>query len=87
MTGTARDEWERASLDIKGESVRQNLDNVRAKLVAATVVDDKGKRLFSAGDVKALGLKSGAPLDRLFAVAQRLSRITEADVDELAGNS
>lgn len=37
--------------------------------------------------MKALGRKSAAALDRVFAAGQRLNGLTNQDVDELAGNS
>jgi hypothetical protein len=63
-----------------------NLDNVRARIVAASVVDEDGKRLFDPGDVVALGEKSAAAVDRVFTVAARLSAITPGDVETLAKN-
>jgi len=64
-----------------------NLANVRARLCAISIVDETGKRMFSDEDVRALGRKSAAALDRVFAAAQRLSGLTDEDVEELAKNS
>ncbi len=64
-----------------------NLQNIRAKLVALTVVDEQGNRIFKDEDVKWLGNKSAAALDRIFEVAQRLSGLRDEDVEELAKNS
>ncbi len=82
MTGAARDEWEQALMDAKGS----NLANLRARLVAATALDEAGNRLFAAVDVEALGKKSGAALERCVRVAQRLNRLTQNDLDELSKN-
>jgi len=60
-----------------------NLQNIRAKLSARTIVDTDGKRLFTDADIIKLGLKSAAALDRVFSAAQRLSRLTAQDVKEL----
>ncbi len=57
-----------------------------ARLVAASIVDEDDKRVFSQSDVKALGEKSAAALDRVMAVAMRLSGLTEEDAEELEGN-
>src|SRR5260221_673414 len=59
---------------------------MRAKIVARCVVDDDGNRLFSDADVTALGEKSGAPIDRIFAVAARLSGMGEEDTEKLAAD-
>ena len=61
-----------------------NMDNLRARLGAWSIVDGNGERLFTDEDVLALGTKSAAGLDRVFEVAMRLSGISETDADELA---
>jgi len=73
-------------IDQKGKNRQNNMANLRARLVALSVVDDKGTRIFTDDDVKALGKKSAKALDRVFSVAQRLNGIGESDVEELAGN-
>ena len=82
MTGEARDEWEQSL--VSGKTV--SLANIRARLVAATVVDEKGQRMFSNADVAALGKKSAAALERCVKVAQRLNRLTESELGELSKN-
>jgi hypothetical protein len=74
MTGRERDAFE-VSLMTPGRGGRRQLDpaNVRAKLVARCVVDDDGGRLFTDADVTELGEKSAAAVDRVYAVAARLS--------------
>jgi hypothetical protein len=85
LTGTERDAYENSIFLGKG---RANYDNIRARLVALTVVDpETGERLFKdEKDVSALGGKSSAALDQLFAAAQRLSGLGAKDVEELAKN-
>jgi hypothetical protein len=87
MTGAERDRFEESIVDQRGKKTRVDMGNIRAKLVAATVVDEEGARIFSDRDVEALGKKSAAALNRVFEVAQRLSGITDDDVEELAKNS
>lgn len=87
LTGAERDSFEQSMLEQKGKSSKMNLKNVRAKLVALTVVDEDEKRLFSDDDVKFLGNKSAAALNRIFEVAQRLSGLRPEDVEELTKNS
>lgn len=86
LTGAERDAFEQSIVEQRGKSTRMNLQNLRAKLVALTVVDEEGKRLFSDEDAKLLGQKSAAALNRIFEVAQRLSGLRPEDVEELAGN-
>jgi len=61
--------------------------NLRAKLVALTVVDKEGRKLFQYKDAELLGKKSARALDRLFAVAQRINGLTKEDIEDLAKNS
>jgi len=87
LTGAERDAFEQSIVEQRGKSTRMNLQNVRAKLVALTVVDENGNRIFSDADAKLLGQKSAAALNRVFEVAQKLSGITPEDVEELTKNS
>lgn len=87
MTGVERDEWETSLLEARGEDKRANRRQVRATLVALTVVDAEGRRIFSTADVESLGAKSARALQRVYDVAQRLSRIGAEDIKELQGNS
>ena len=69
LTGTERDAWEESILEQKGKNTKVKLKNARAKLVSLSVVDEEGNRIFSDGDVEALGKKSAAALDRIYEVA------------------
>jgi hypothetical protein len=80
MTGTDRDAFEASLINREsGESgpfsKDQRMHNVRARLVALTLCDESGERLFLDGEIDALGRKSARALDRVFAVAQRLNGI------------
>jgi hypothetical protein len=86
LAGVERDAYESeifTAPKVQGMAPEFNLQNLRAKLASRTMVDEDGKRLFSDKDVVALGLKSAAALDRVFSVAQRLSRLTNQDIKEL----
>jgi len=80
MTGRERDEFESSMLIQAAGQTARELRNTRAKLVAKCAVDDDGARLFTDGDVTALGEKSAAALVRVFEVAARLSGLDEEDV-------
>lgn len=84
LTGVERDAYESGIFTSGvGITTEYNLQNIRAKLASKTMIDEKGRRLFGDDEVAVLGLKSAAALDRVFSVAQRLSRLTAADVKEL----
>ncbi len=86
LTGAERDAFETSIVEQRGKSTKMNLKNIRAKLVALTVVDEEGNRIFSDSDASALGKKSAAALDKVFEVAQRLSGLRPEDVEELSKN-
>ncbi len=86
MTGEERDAYE-AEFFANGEDEAINRANVRARLVARTFVNDAGERFFSDAQIKALGRKSAKALDRIFEVAQRLNRLSKADMDALVKKS
>ena len=71
----------------RGAGSRVSLDNIRAALCVRAIVDDEGNRLFKDGEAKLLGRKSAKAMDRIYSVASRLNGVSEADVEELAGNS
>lgn len=87
LTGTDRDAFETSLLVGTGKNQRMSTLNIRAKLAALSIVDFKGEPLFALEDILALGKKNAAALDRVFEVAQRLSGISDADVEEMAKNS
>ena len=88
LTGAERDALESSMISQHGKDVQIKLANLRAKLVVRSIVDVTGARVFSDdGDVMALGRKSALALQRVFEVAQRLSGLTAADVEELTKNS
>lgn len=84
LSGTDRDRME---ADIVGNGKKPKMDNLRAKVVAASVIDEEGHKMFAESDVVALGRKSAAALGRVFDAAASLAAIKPADVEELAGNS
>ena len=91
LTGAERDAFEQSLLETPKNGARNrtttvNMANARAKLCALSVVDSSGERVFTDADVESLGQKSGAALDRVFSVAQRLSGISDDDVDKMVGD-
>lgn len=86
LNGTERDAYENGLIRMEGQSAKSNLLNMRAKLVALCLVDEKGGRLFADTDIRALGRKSASALERVYEVAARLSGLStpEHDADEEA---
>lgn len=89
MSGTARDAFEASMMNdsMTGVAKDKALERYRARLAAACLVDENGKRLFQGeAVVKRLGEKSAQALTRVVEVASRLSGLTDDDVEELTGN-
>lgn len=86
MSGVARDAWEQSLVVRKAGKVEPNMANMRARLVAACLVDSTGARLFGDADIAALGEKSCAALERVCKVAQRLNGLTDQELETAKGN-
>ncbi len=91
MTGSERDSYEASLYEFKpgkdGQgAVKLNRDDMRAKLLARVIVNEKGERLFSDPEVKRLGEKSAQALDRLFAVAQELNGLSKEELEKAEKN-
>lgn len=87
MSGVERDNWERSLVVGKGRRRDYNLDNVRARLAARTICDEAGVRTFTDADADTLGTIRVDCLNRIFEVAQRLSGVSDQDMEELGKGS
>ena len=83
LRGRERDAFEEDSLD---KQRNLSMRNMRARLGAASAIDENGERLFTNNEAAELGEKSATALNKCFEVACRLSGITDADIEELEGN-
>ena len=82
MSGAERDEF-RAAIEGMETSL---VGKFEAPLLALTLVDEEGKRLFSIDDVEALRAKSATVLDRLARIALRVNGMSEEAQEEAAKN-
>ena len=88
MTGADRDAFEASMITTLPDGTRKpNMANMRAKLVALTVVDDAGNRVFDVSDVDRLALKSATALERVFNAAQRINGLGVQAEEMAAKNS
>lgn len=87
MTGAQRDQFEASMLELRGRKQILKLNNVRARLIQQTAVDEDDKLLFREADIHMIGQLPATAIEPLFDVARRLSALTEADLDELGKNS
>src|SRR5512146_521473 len=83
LTGKERDEFEASVVEMRGKSTKVDMSNIRAKLCAIAIHDEEGKRMWDEDEVDELGKKSARALQRVFEVAQRLSGLSDGDVESL----
>jgi hypothetical protein len=86
MTGEMRDAWEQAMVARGVASSGGTVPNVRAFLLAYTIVDEDGNRIFSEDDIQLLGKKNALALQRCVAAASKLNGIGDSAVEEAQGN-
>lgn len=88
LSGTERDRYEQQNLkQTRGGATKLDLTNARARLVQLCLVeqaeDGSWHRMFGPNDIKALGRKPAAELDKIAEVAREASGL-EDNEDELA---
>ena len=89
MSGTERNAYQSSLVLIgsNGKPQRVNLQDQTAKLLAKSIVGEDFERLYTDAEVKDLGKKNGAVLERLSTVASRLSGLRKEDLEEAEGKS
>ncbi len=85
MTASERDRFEQQIFS--GQNKDDRRENVRATMLSLCIVGEDGSRLFGEKDIKALGGKSAAAVDKIFSEIQRLNRISDEDVEDAVKNS
>ena len=90
LTGSGRGRFQNSIMSQNGNvgsnKMTVDMKDAEMRLVAYCVVDENGKRLFTEKDIKELGEKSGAAINRISEVAMRLSGFTPGDLQELTEN-
>jgi hypothetical protein len=81
MTGTERDQYDVESA-MAARAGGSALSDFRVRRIARCIVDEDGNRIFTDKDIRTLGSKSGAVIDRVDDVAARLSGLTETSAKE-----
>ncbi len=92
LTASERDAYESSIMNMRigadgTQSFTTNTRDMRARLVAMSLCDEEGTRVFGDDDVAAVGALSAAAIDKVFGIAKRLSAVTDDDLEELVGNS
>lgn len=87
MSARRRDAYEIYLAEQKNDNGEIKIEDLRACVAVFSCEDGDGKLLFTTEDIPWLTMKSGKALDRVFAVARRLSLLGKEDLDETLGNS
>jgi len=82
LTGDERDRYDQLIYEHKSD-----FRGLRAWMVALSLCDEQGNSMgFTEAEIKQLGGKSGAVVDRIFEAAKRLSGLEESAVEEAEKN-
>ena len=86
LSGRERDVFESSIVKRNGQKMSVDMENMRARFVAACGTGGDARQTFYPRDVGRLGELSAAALERVFSVGRRLAGMTGQDVDELTKN-
>lgn len=87
MTGGERDAYQKSILNQRGKRSTVEFDDITAKLVARCLVNEDGTRVFQDEEIPLVSRIRGDVLNRLYTVAQKLSGLTDEDIEELGNGS
>ena len=83
LSGKQRDDFTQLATDRRAAK-HFDIRGLKVRLVAMCLCDKNGKLLFAGnGDDAKLNAKAGAAIDRLFKAAQRLSGLSNDELDEM----
>lgn len=85
MSGLARERFERIQSDAAKSG--QKIDNLRERIMIATVCDELGNPLLSEEHIPVLSSKDWTSLDEVFVVGLELNGMLANSVDEAEKNS
>jgi hypothetical protein len=83
MTVRELDDYSNEVMRNKGNGLR----DFRTRLVACSLCDEQGQRLFTDDEVDMLAAKSGAAMDRLYRACDEINDIGPKRMEDIAGNS
>jgi hypothetical protein len=87
MTARERTLFEKGFTSKTGKTIEDRVKEFRERLVLACCKNDDGIQLFTPEDISRLGDQRADILERIVNAAQRLSGMTNADIEETVKNS
>lgn len=85
MTGAERDAFD-VKIMIADEPEKLGEANLRAHMVASCAISEDGSKLFTEGDVEALGSKCTHSLNIAYKACMRVNKLTAEDAEALEKN-
>jgi hypothetical protein len=80
------DEFSASLVKRNGKNVEMDRTHYCAKLLSRCLVNEKGERVLTEGDVIALSQQAAGPIQRLTVIAEKLSGLQPGGVEEAAKN-
>lgn len=90
LTAAERDAYEASMVQMRkgrGALNEESMRTARARIVQMGAINEDGSPLFAPADIAQIGNLPAAAVERLFDAIRRLSGMSDADIEELAGNS
>lgn len=86
LSGKQRDEFTQLATDRRAAK-RFDIRGLKVRLVSMALCGKDGKLLFAGNDDETkLNAKAGAAIDRLFQIAQRLSGLSDDELEEMTAD-
>jgi hypothetical protein len=84
MTAAERDRLEDDTYDLdeRGQMSGLSMVGYRARVLALTLRDEDGERVFDYEDWRKIADKAAKPVDRVFEVATEINGLSEEDIEE-----
>lgn len=87
MTARERTEFEKSFTSKSGKTLDDRVKEFRERLVLACCKNDDGVAIFTPEDVQALGTTNADILERIVNACQRLSGMSNQDIEDTVKNS
>lgn len=87
MKTSERAKFELSLEDKAGKRIRSMVRTVRERLLIASVVDEDNKPMFTENDIEQISELPSGPVDIIVESIKKLSGFSDADLEELEGNS
>lgn len=81
-----RNDFEKSLTRLNKRSREEAMDQVRARLLIFGCRDEHGAEVWTVNDIEEIGTYDASVVDFVIAEIQKFTRISDADIDEMAKN-